>query len=166
MFVRHSPLLRVCFAGGSTGGLFRSPLITKPSQLLSVVVANMHVDRAPLVAAPLQIKPAGHPWCDRCCDQLECGLNRMKLLGDLAWVPHGIAQWEVDEYEAGYACCFDDVLSTAHDDCSYASFFKMSCNQTHGLVTYRSKRHQDHRIDPVLFRPGDDLLCIGMGAAL
>ncbi len=90
----------------------------------------------------------------------------MTLLGDLAWAPHGIAQWEVDEYEARYACGFDDVLGTTHHDRGYASFFKVSCNQTHGLVTYRSKRHQDHRVDPVLLGPGDDLLCIGMGAAL
>jgi hypothetical protein len=146
--------------------LFGSALISKPSQLFSVVVANVHVDRSPFVATPLQIKPAGHPRCDSCGDQLERSFDCITLLGDLAWAAHGIAQWEVDKYEARYACCFDDVLGTTYNDRSYAGLFKVSRNQTHGLVTYRSKRHQDHRVDPVLFGPSDDLLCIGMGPTL
>ena len=162
MFVCHGTLLCVCFASG----LFRTSFIAKPSQLFSIVVPNMHVDRSPLVATPLQIKPACHPWSDGCCDQLESSFDCAALLVDLAWAPYRIAQWEVNEYEARHASCFDDVLGTAHDDGRYSGLFQMSCNQTHGLVTYRSKRYQDHRVDPILFGPGDNLLSIGMSTAL
>ncbi len=65
----------------------------------------------------------------------------------------GIAKRKVGKHEAGDAAVLDDVTSRADDDGCDAVGFKMSCDQTHGLVAYRSQRGQQCGIGAV--RAGD-----------
>jgi len=69
---------------------------------------------------------------------------------DIAGLSHGIAKWEVNEDEPGNPGVLDDVAGGSDDDRWDSVCFEMTCNQADRLVTDRSKRNEDHRIDIVL----------------
>ena len=61
----------------------------------------------------------------------------------------GIAEWEVDEEEAGDSAMLDDVLTRTQDYGWYAILFQMPCCQTHGLVANGSQRDQERRVGAI-----------------
>lgn len=146
--------------------MFGPALITESSKFSAVVVANVHVHGSPLVAAPVEIKAPGHTGRDRRGEQFEGGLDGVALLGQLAGSTQRVAKWIVNKHEAGNTCGLDDVLCATNNHGGDTGFFEMPCNQTHGLVTDRSKRHQHHGIDAVFFGPLHDLGGISVSAAL
>lgn len=61
-----------------------------------------------------------------------------------------ITQWKIREDETRHAAMLHDVLGGADDDGGNTVRFKMTGDQTHGLVTDRSKRGQNGRVDLLL----------------
>ena len=135
-------------------------------KLRAVVITHVHIHRPPFVAAPCVGHAPGHTrsYCRR--DQLKRCLDRAALLSDLAGASDRITQRIVNEDKPRDSCGFDNVLGATDNHGRDTSFFEMTCDQTHGLMTDRSKRHQHHDIDVVFFGPGHDLCCIGVGSTL
>lgn len=60
-----------------------------------------------------------------------------------------IAQGKVGEYKTGNAALLYDIPRRAEYHRWQTVLFKVSSDQTHGLVTHRSKRNEQHGIDAI-----------------
>ena len=61
-----------------------------------------------------------------------------------------ITERKVGKDKARYPALLDNIAGRAEDDRGNAVRFKMSGDQTHGLVTHRSQGDQQGNIDPIL----------------
>ena len=140
--------------------------MAESGQFGAVVLANVHVHRSPFVASPVEVESAGHSRRNRRGEQLEGSSNGVSLLFDVVGATRWITKWVVDENKTRHTDGFDNVLGAANNDGSDAGLFEGTCNQTHGLVTHRSKRNQNHGVDAIFLCARDDFGRVGMGAAL
>jgi hypothetical protein len=62
----------------------------------------------------------------------------------------GMAQWEVEKGGAWRIDRLRNVQRTGHTECRHAGGFDVTSNQSHGLVTHRSDRHEQQDIDVLL----------------
>lgn len=74
-----------------------------------------------------------------------------ELLGDPIEGPAaGVAQWDIGEREAWDPNRLDDVFGGTEDHGGEAFGLQVTGKQTHGLVTNRSNRHQQHHIGAIV----------------
>ena len=71
-----------------------------------------------------------------------------------------IAEREIAEQKARHADIFDNVLGASHDHGRDAVLFEVTGGQTHGLVTHRSNRDENDRVNLVLAHPLQQLRAI------
>ena len=126
----------------------------------------MHVDIAPFVASPFEAETPRRSRSDCSYDQLERRRSDLSLLVGVAGASSRVAERVVDVQQARNTSGFDDVLGTPDDHGGNAGFLDMACDQTHGLVTHRSKGNEHHRIDTVFACPFDDAIGVFVRAAL
>ncbi len=79
--------------------------------------------------------------------------------------PTGIPQRKVREQESRNTAVFDYVATGTQDHRADAALLQDSCDQTHGLVTYRSQRHQQSHVYIICLATAQDLGCIHLQRA-
>ncbi len=91
-----------------------------------------------------------------CGARQTCALEKVEgVAGDCALhfrvfrSAHGIAKRKIAEEETRDAAFLHNVSCRSSDDGRNAGFFEMTRDQTHGLVTNRSKRNEQRDIDLV-----------------
>lgn len=84
------------------------------------------------------------------------------VVGSAAWTAEG----KVGEHKAGHSALFDNVSGTSDHDSGNADVLQMAGDQTHGLMTDRSERDQQHQVDIILPAPDADLFGVGHGETL
>lgn len=140
------------------GGLVGTTAFAGSAQLVAIVVADGHEGRAPVVARPSMRRLDGGPRGDSGFGDGKCEQHDLALHVDDAGLAARIAEWKVDEHEPWDSGLLDDVAGTADDDGRNAGRFEMAGDQTHGLVTHRSKWDEQGNVDPVVAAPLRDLL--------
>jgi len=85
----------------------------------------------------------------RSLQQVERNTNDRSLHHRIIRLAARVAEREVREHEAGDAALLDDIPRRADYDGRQAIRFKVSSNQTHGLVANRSEREEKHAVDGV-----------------
>lgn len=144
-------LFRLCFS------LLAAPLFSLPRKCLTIAVVDPHKSIAPLVVFPAKgrlDRGSGHP-CS--IEKIKAHSHDRALHLSVPGFPAGVSQWEIGENEPRDAAFLYDVPGGTHDDGSDAVLFKVSRNQTHGLVTHRSEPREEHGINGILAAPVEDL---------
>ena len=85
----------------------------------------------------------------RSLQQVERSANDRSLHRRVIRLAARVAEREIREHEAGNAALLDDVPRRADDDGRQAVGFKVSRDQTHGLVANRSEREEERDVDGV-----------------
>ena len=99
------------------------------------------------IVFPFKRRSHGGAWHRGGIEQRQRQPHGLSLHVGIPRVSAGVSQREVAENEAGHAAMLHDILGGADDDGGNAVGFEMTGDQTHGLVTDRSKRRQDRRLD-------------------
>ena len=81
--------------------------------------------------------------------QVERHTNDRSLHHRVIRLAARVAEGEVREHEAGDPALLDDVPGRADYDGRQAIRFKVSSDQTHGLVTNRSEREEKRDVDGI-----------------
>jgi len=103
---------------------------------------NLHVCGAPVVAAPVNRNLDRGLSDEGSFHQVQCCFDNQTLHRSIVGFATRIAQREIREREPWNGTFLDDVSSAADDNRWYSGLFDNTCNQTHGLVTHRSKWDQ------------------------
>ncbi len=135
-------------------------------QRCTVVVADRHERSPPIVVPPPMRGLDGGAGSDRRGRHSQRQVDDVALHRGIARLAARVAEREVNEEEPRDARFLHDVPGTPDDDRRDAGFFQTSRNQTHGLVTHRSKRHEQGDVDTVLDTPRCDLVRIEACLAL
>ena len=78
-------------------------------------------------------------WAVRTMQKRKPEADDRRLHVAVPWVSTRVAKRKVGEQETWHAAVFDDVFCRTDNNCRNAVFLKMPGDQTHGLVTDRSK---------------------------
>ena len=81
--------------------------------------------------------------------QVERNTNDRSLHHRIIRLAARVAEWKVREHEAGDPTLLDDIPRRADYDGRQAIRFKVSSDQTHGLVANRSEREEKRDVDGV-----------------
>jgi len=150
----HSTFLlffRLCF------GLLAPPLFSLPRKCLTIAVVDPHESITPLVVFPVKgclDRGSGQPCL---IEEIKGHSHDQALHLFVPGFPAGVSQREIGENESRDATFLYDVPGGTHDHGSNAVLFKMSSNQTHGLVTHRSEPGEEYGINAILAAPLEDL---------
>jgi len=130
---------------------------SRPGQRFPVTVVDPHESVAPLVVAPGEgrlNRRAGHPGS---LQHIQAHSHDRALHLGVPGLPARISQWEVGEHEPGDSAFLDDIAGRAHYHGGHTVLFEVPGDQTHGLVTDRSERREEHGFDTILTAPLQDL---------
>jgi len=102
------------------------------------------------IILPFKRRSHGGAWHRGGIEQRQRQPHGLSLHVGIPRMPAGVSQREVAENEAGYTAMLHDILGGSDDDGGDTVCFEMTGDQTHGLVTDRSKRCQDCRLGLIL----------------
>jgi hypothetical protein len=85
----------------------------------------------------------------RSLEQIERDANDRSLHHRIIRLAARVAEWKVRKHEAGDAALLDDIPRRADYDRREAIRFKVSSDQTHGLVANWSEREEKRDVDGV-----------------
>lgn len=153
---------------GSVGafGLFGAAPFSGGEQLGAVLVGDRHERRSPVVVRPAVGSLHGGAWHRGRLDDAEREIDDRSLVVGVEGAARRVAERVVDEEEAGDPALLDDVTGRTDDDGGDSGGFEATCDQTHGLVTDRSKWDEQRDVDTVVVGPGGDLVGVEAGLAL
>jgi hypothetical protein len=84
-----------------------------------------------------------------CLQQVERNTNDRSLHHRIIRLAARVAEWKVRKHEAGNPALLDDIPRRADYDRREAIRFKVSSDQTHGLVANWSERKEKRDVDGV-----------------
>jgi len=95
-------------------GLTATPLLSLTGERFAVPLVNPHKNIAPLVVSPAEWRlnrSTRHPGP---LQQIKRGSHDRTLHPCVPWLPAGVSQREVGEYEASNAAFLDDITGRTH----------------------------------------------------
>jgi hypothetical protein len=131
-------------------GLLLQPTasVTGATQTLGIPFVDARITILPrFIRVPDERSLNGRSWKSRHLEQIECMTHDLTLHRTISRLPTRIAEWEIAEEKSWNATFFDNVAGGADDHCRDPLRFEIACDQTHGLVTDGSERHQQGDVD-------------------
>ncbi len=115
------------------------------------VCGQLHIRLAPLAGfVPAKGRLQRRKRIARGLKQVESHADDGPLHVLISRLAARIAERKVGKDKARYPALLNNIARRAEDDRRNAVRFKMSGDQTHGLVTHRSQGDQQGNIDPIL----------------
>ena len=115
------------------------------------VCGQLHIRLAPLAGfVPAKRRLQRRKRIARGLKQVEGHADDGPLHVLISRLAARIAERKVGKDKARHPALLNDIARRAEDDRRNAVRFKMSGDQTHGLVTHRSQGDQQGNIDPIL----------------
>ena len=109
------------------------------------------------ILAPVKRRLHGGAWTGCRFQQLQRELNGQLLRALITRPSGGVAKRKVAEQKARHTDGLDNVPGATHHDCGNTVGLKMTCNQTHGLVAYRSIGGENGDVRLVLANRAQDV---------
>lgn len=137
-------------------------LLPLPPQGFKILVAYFGITHAPAVVVPAVQRKNGGTRPRRVGEDIEASGHNVPLHGAIPGLATGIAEREVSEHETRNTAMLDYVQRRTQDDCGDTSSLQVACNQTHGLMAYRSQRDQHRDVNAILLAASENFGGIGL----
>ncbi len=138
-------------------GLKSTPLFSFPGERFAVTIVDPHEGKAPFVVSPAERRLNRGPGHPGLLQKVKGNPHDRVLHLGVPGLSAGVSQGKIGEHEAGDPAFLDDVAGRSHYYRGHAVFFKVTGDQTHGLVADRSECREEHGIDTILTAPLQDL---------
>jgi hypothetical protein len=137
--------------------LTAAALLACSGQGLAIALVHPEKGVTPRIVSPPERRldcSARHPGA---IEQLKRYSHYRTLHVSIPRLSARISEWKIREHKAGYTALLNHVTRGTHDCCWNSTCLQMPCDQTHGLMAYRSKSGEKHRVNAILTAPLKDL---------
>ena len=141
------------------GPLSLPAFFSHPRQRFSIGIVDLHVSVSPdivFVSVPHQRHLHRRSWHPRALKQFQGFFHYQALHRRVPGLATGIAEGKIAEEKTSHAAFLHNISGATNDDGWDAVRFQMPCDQTHGLMTDGSQRHQQGNVHPILSTPTEN----------
>ena len=126
------------------------------SKKFTVWIIYVHVAIAPKVVFIYCPSKSGlncRSWLPWIHQQIKCLTDQSLLHSNVPWFSAWVSKWKINKQKSWYTAFLNNISCRTNHDSADSFWFKMSCNQTHGLVADWSKWNQNGNVNSVFFTP-------------